>query len=447
MKKFISILSVLALLMGLFTSCGRSDEERSKILKIYNWGDYIDEDVLTDFPKWYKEQTGEEVRIIYQVFDINEIMLTKIERGHEDFDLICPSEYILERMLRKNLLLPIDRNFGKTPDYINNVSPYIQAELNKLSQPGRKTTDYVVPYMWGTAGLLYNKADVSRDEVMSWKCLWDPRFRNKILMKDSYRDAYGTAIIYAHAHYPQFKMGCMLAYGQSYAMTCDPDDQLANQQGMNEHNWYCGDVHVRGEYPYFAKRLWKELGVEIRMEPEDAETLKKGVVDFYTFSYYMTSCVTTHKDVEGIGGNLLGGVKNPYLKASDWGWQIDPKGLRYALNEIYGRYRIPLMVVENGLGAYDVKGEDGKVHDSYRIDYLRDHIAQMAEAVKDGVDLMGYTPWGCIDLVSASTGEMAKRYGFIYVNKFDDGTGDLSRERKDSFYWYKKVIETNGAEL
>ena len=177
------------------------------------------------------------------------------------------------------------------------------------------------------------------------------------------------------------------------------------------------------------------------------ETLKKGVVDFYTFSYYMTSCVTTHKDVEGIGGNLLGGVKNPYLKASDWGWQIDPKGLRYALNEIYGRYQIPLMVVENGLGAYDVKGEHGKVHDSYRIDYLRDHIAQMAEAVKDGVDLMGYTPWGCIDLVSASTGEMAKRYGFIYVNKFDDGTGDLSRERKDSFYWYKRVIETNGAEL
>ena len=137
--------------------------------------------------------------------------------------------------------------------------------------------------------------------------------------------ASAQAIIYAHAHYPQFKMGCMLAYGQSYAMTCDPDDQLANQQGMNEHNWYCGDVHVRGEYPYFAKRLWKELGVEIRMEPEDAETLKKGVVDFYTFSYYMTSCVTTHKDVEGIGGNLLGGVKNPYLKASDWGWQIDPR--------------------------------------------------------------------------------------------------------------------------
>ena len=142
-----------------------------------------------------------------------------------------------------------------------------------------------------------------------------------------------------------------------------------------------------------------------------------------------------------------GGVPNPYLKASDWGWQIDPKGLRYSLNEIYARYGIPMMVVENGLGAYDVKGEDGMVHDTYRIDYLRQHIEQMKEAVKDGVDLMGYTPWGCIDLVSASTGEMAKRYGFIYVNKFDHGTGDLSRERKESFYWYKKVIETNGEEL
>ena len=132
---------------------------------------------------------------------------------------------------------------------------------------------------------------------------------------------------------------------------------------------------------------------------------------------------------------------------TDWGWQIDPKGLRYSLNEIYSRYGIPMMVVENGLGARDVKGEDGKVHDSYRIDYLRQHIEQMAEAVRDGVDLMGYTPWGCIDLVSASTGEMAKRYGFIFVNKLDDGTGDLSRERKDSFYWYKKVIASNGEDL
>jgi 6-phospho-beta-glucosidase len=144
---------------------------------------------------------------------------------------------------------------------------------------------------------------------------------------------------------------------------------------------------------------------------------------------------------------MVGGVKNPYLKSSDWGWQIDPIGLRYSLNEIYARYGLPMMIVENGLGAYDKLEEDGSIHDPYRVDYLRQHIQQMAEAVEDGVDLMGYTMWGPIDLVSASTGEMAKRYGFIYVEKYDDGTGSLARRRKDSFFWYKKVIETNGEDL
>ena len=177
---------------------------------------------------------------------------------------------------------------------------------------------------------------------------------------------------------------------------------------------------------------------------EEKEILKRGTVDFYTCSYYMSSCITTHEGEATVEGNLAGGAKNPYLQASDWGWQIDPDGLRYSLNEIYERYRIPIMVVENGLGARDEKAEDGQIHDSYRIDYLRRHIEAMYEATEDGVDLMGYTPWGCIDLVSASTGEMAKRYGFIYVNKFDDGTGDLSREKKDSFDWYKNVIATNG---
>ena len=199
MKRLLTHILGLCLLMGVLSACGRSDEERSNILKVYNWADYIGEDVLAEFPEWYKEQTGEDISIIYQVFDINEIMLTKIERGHEDFDLICPSEYIIERMLKKDLLIPINRDFGDTPDYLDNVSPYIQEQLNKLSQPGRKTTDYVVPYMWGTAGLLYNKEFVSPETVESWNCLWDPAFERKILMKDSYRDAYGTAIIYAHA--------------------------------------------------------------------------------------------------------------------------------------------------------------------------------------------------------------------------------------------------------
>lgn len=259
--------------------------------------------------------------------------------------------------------------------------------------------------------------------------------------------ASAEAVIYAHEHYPQFKMGNMVVFATSYPLTCDPDDMIENQKHMQMMNWFCSDVQVRGEYPHFAQRFFEENGIRIKTEPDDVKILKKGVVDFYTFSYYMSNCITTHENGDNVTGNLSGGVKNPYLKASEWGWQIDPKGLRYTLNEIYGRYQIPLMVVENGLGAYDEKGEDGIVHDGYRIDYLRQHIEQMEEAVADGVELMGYTPWGCIDLVSASTGEMAKRYGFIYVNKFDDGTGDLSRERKESFYWYKKVIASNGADL
>ena len=259
--------------------------------------------------------------------------------------------------------------------------------------------------------------------------------------------ASAQAVKYAHDNYPQFKMGNMICFITSYPLTCDPADVLANQQQMNVLNWFCSDVMVRGEYPYYMKPYFAKNNIHIAKQPGDDEILKAGTVDFYTFSYYMSNCTTTHRDAEEVGGNIAMGKKNPYLKASDWGWQIDPIGLRYSLNEIYSRYGLPMMVVENGLGAYDVKGEDGVVHDSYRIDYLRQHIEEMKKAVEDGVELIGYTPWGCIDLVSASTGEMAKRYGFIYVNKFDDGTGDLSRERKDSFYWYQKVIASNGEDL
>ena len=191
---------ILPLLLALLTlgSCVRSQEERNQILKVYNWADYIDEDVLAEFPEWYKEQTGEDIKVIYQVFDINEVMLTKIERGHEDFDVVCPSEYIIERMMKKEMLLPINRDFGETPDYIHNLAPYIQDELNKMITDGRRVTDYAVPYMWGTAGTLYNTSLVTEEEAMTWKSLWEPKFQNKILMKDSYRDCYGTAIIYAN---------------------------------------------------------------------------------------------------------------------------------------------------------------------------------------------------------------------------------------------------------
>lgn len=257
-----------------------------------------------------------------------------------------------------------------------------------------------------------------------------------------------SALTVAHAHecYPTYKIGNMIAFLAAYPLTCNPDDLLLTQQHMQMFNWYCSDIQVHGEYPYYANRYFLENGIDIKMEDGDKEILKEGTIDYVTISYYMSSCETNDKNAIQVDGNLNIGIKNPYLEASDWGWQIDPKGLRWSLNEIYGRYRLPIMVVENGLGAYDTL-EDGKVHDTYRIDYLRQHIQEMKEAIFDGVDLIGYTPWGCIDLVSASTGEMAKRYGFIYVSKYDDGSGDYSRICKDSFEWYKKVISTNGEEL
>lgn len=259
--------------------------------------------------------------------------------------------------------------------------------------------------------------------------------------------ASGKIVALAHEKYHQFKLGNMICFITMYPFTCNPDDILETQNSMKMLNWFCSDVQVRGEYPYYSKRYFEEHQIQIKMEEGDLEILKKGTVDFYTFSYYMSNCIAKNPEEAAAAGNLMGGIKNPYLEASEWGWQIDPKGLRYTLNEIYARYQIPMMVVENGLGAKDVIDEDGKIHDSYRIDYLRKHIAEMKEAVKDGVDLIGYTPWGCIDLVSASTGEMAKRYGFIYVEKYDDGSGTLARRKKDSFDWYKSVIASNGENL
>ena len=183
------------------------------------------------------------------------------------------------------------------------------------------------------------------------------------------------------------------------------------------------------------------------MEPGDLEVLKEGTVDFYSMSYYQPVTVSSDPTQKKIPGNIVGGIKNPYLESTEWGWEIDPKGLRWSLNNIYNRYRIPIMVVENGLGAVDTVNEDGTIDDDYRIHYLKIHIEQMKEAIMDGVDLIAYTPWGCIDIVSASTGEMKKRYGLIYVDKHDDGSGTLNRSRKKSFYWYRDVIASNGETL
>ena len=256
--------------------------------------------------------------------------------------------------------------------------------------------------------------------------------------------ASAQAVRMAHEINPGNKVGCMLSAAGVYPYTCNPDDVLEAQAQMNRSNWLCGDVCVRGGYPYFAKRFFAEQGAVIAKENGDDAILEAGKVDFLGFSYYSSRCATTDEAVRKSAGNMMLGAANPYLKESEWGWTIDPKGLRYLLNEIYGRYGIPLIVVENGLGAADEVGEDGRIHDAYRIAYLTEHIRQMREAIRDGVDLIGYTAWGCIDLVSASTGEMKKRYGFIYVDKNDAGEGTLRRMKKDSFTWYQRCIETNG---
>lgn len=259
--------------------------------------------------------------------------------------------------------------------------------------------------------------------------------------------ASAKAVQIAHAVDPSIRVGCMVAGMVQYPYSPKPADMLAAQKSMQAGNYLCGDVQVRGAYPAFAKRMFSEQGIRINREAGDEETLRAGKVDFFSFSYYCTGCVSTDPALMRAGGNMIFGAKNPYLPLSQWGWGIDAIGLRYYLCELYNRYQIPLMVVENGLGAEDTVEADGSIHDPYRIDYLRAHVEAMKEAVEDGVELMGYTPWGCIDLVSASTGEMKKRYGMIYVDKQNDGSGTLQRSRKDSFYWYQRCIASNGEKL
>ncbi|HEM4198118.1 TPA: 6-phospho-beta-glucosidase [Streptococcus suis] len=251
----------------------------------------------------------------------------------------------------------------------------------------------------------------------------------------------------AHEIDPENKVGCMLARMENYAATCNPDDVLAALKKDQENLFYT-DVQVRGAYPSYMKRFFKENNIQVVFEPGDEAILKQYPVDFMSFSYYMTSITRALPDKDkATAGNLILGEANPYLEASDWGWQIDPVGLRITLNKLYDRYQVPLFIVENGLGALDKVEADGSIEDGYRIAYLEKHIQQMYEAIEDGVELMGYTPWGCIDLVSASTSEMSKRYGFIYVDADDQGKGSFDRSRKASFYWYKDVIASNGANV
>lgn len=262
--------------------------------------------------------------------------------------------------------------------------------------------------------------------------------------------ASASVVKIGHEINSDFQIGCMIAGTPTYPLTSNPDDVIA---AMNKDReiYFFADVHVRGYYPSYMDRYFKENHIDIHITEEDRNILKN-TVDFISFSYYMSNCATVNPgDIEQSKGNIMNIIKNPYLSESEWGWPVDPQGLRYILNQFYDRYQLPLFIVENGLGAKDrlVKSEDGNytVIDDYRIDYLNNHLIEVEKALKDGVDIIGYTAWGPIDIVSNSTGEFRKRYGFIYVNRYDNFEGTFERYRKKSFYWYQNVIKTNGNSL
>lgn len=263
--------------------------------------------------------------------------------------------------------------------------------------------------------------------------------------------ASAKAVQLAHEIMPGAMVGCMLAAGQFYPYSCSPDDVWDSME-KDRDNYFFIDVQARGEYPVWALKRMEKAGISTDFSSEDIETLKNGTVDFVAFSYYSSRCTTADPEIFAKhakpGNAVFRSVVNPYLKSSEWGWQIDPLGLRVTANTLYDRYQKPLFVVENGLGANDTVEADGSIHDTYRIEYLKAHLLALRDAItEDGIPVMGFTAWGCIDLVSASSGEMKKRYGFIYVDKDDEGHGTLKRSRKDSFYWYKGVIESAGASL
>jgi len=244
---------------------------------------------------------------------------------------------------------------------------------------------------------------------------------------------------------PDGKIGCMLSLSNVYPHTCRPEDVFETKE-LRRRSLFYGDVMIRGEYPSYINRIWNEENVEVKMKQGDLEIIKSYTSDYLAFSYYRS---TTHEYGNPFHGDTGGdqGTPNPYLETTPWGWQIDPLGLRYTLNELYDRYQIPLFVAENGLGQIDEVNENGEINDTYRIEYLKKHIKAIREALIDGVEIMGYTYWGPIDIVSAGTGEMKKRYGFIYVDKDNLGNGTLERKKKSSFYWYKNLLEDNGNNL
>ena len=327
------------------------------------------------------------------------------------------------------------------------IDLYVRFATTCFERFGRKVT------YWMTFNEINNQANVCR----AWEAFTDSGIlfeegedRERTITQAGLYElvASAKAVQIGHAINPDLQIGAMIAMTPIYPATCAPADMLFAQTAMRRRFWFA-DIQALGAVPTYVEAHAADKGWHLDLTEADRITLEAGTVDYIGISYYMSFAVSATR-ANTAGDYLEDEVKvdNPYIEKSDWGWAIDPDGLRWSLNWLWDRYNLPVFVVENGLGAYDKRAADGKFHDTYRIDYLAAHIRALKAAVEhDGVDVMGYTPWGCIDLVSAGSGQMEKRYGFIYVDKMDDGSGDLHREPKESFEWYRRVIASNGEEL
>lgn len=346
-----------------------------------------------------------------------------------------------------------------------NIEPVItlfhfETPLSLINRYGgwidRKCVDYFLKYCETVFTRYKGKVKywMTFNEINNMEIL--PLYAGGLLKNDDQSKAIGTyhqmlasalAAKKAHEVDPDNQVGMMIAYTSVYALTADPKDQLLKMKDEQTRHFYC-DVQCKGYYPEYKLKDYERKNVVLPIRDGDEEILKEGTVDYIGFSYYASSCVSSDPTKNTTSGNMTASVINPYVEKGEWGWMIDPDGLRLSLNTLQERYHLPLFIVENGLGAIDTVEEDGFIHDLYRIDYLKKHILAMKQSIEeDGIHLMGYTPWGCIDLISAGKGEMRKRYGFVYVDKDDAGNGSLKRIKKDSFDWYKKVIESNGEQL
>lgn len=327
---------------------------------------------------------------------------------------------------RSRELIDLSVRYAKTvfERYKNKVTYWITFnEINSL---------FIAKTPWHQAGIIYGE-DENRVDVMFQAAHYQ-------------LVASAKTIIEGRKINPDFKFGNMILYNCCYAMSCNPIDQMMVHDNLLPI-YYFSDVQVRGYYTNTCKAYQKKMDAHFEIEEGDLELLKEGTVDYYTFSYYSSLVEGVNVD-RSADGNLLDGGRNPFLEATDWGWQIDPLGLRISLNLIYDRYQIPLFISENGMGAIDEPDENGYVEDDYRIDYLRKHVKAVKDAVEiDFVDCFGYAWWGPLDIVSAGTGEMRKRYGFVYIDVDDDGKGSFKRTRKKSFFYYHDVIESDAEKI